>query len=143
MRRIQHNRPSRGIQVLIDDLFNQSMSDVFGTHFTTTQSSVNIWETEDDYRFDFAAPGLNKKDFSIQIHKSVLNVSVDLDKEPVESTESLKRKEFSYLKFDRSFQLPELADEDKISASYKNGILSIKVGKKDVELIKSRKIEIA
>jgi HSP20 family protein len=41
------------------------------------------------------------------------------------------RKEFNYQSFRRSFSLPDYADENKISANYKDGILHVEIDKKE------------
>ena len=48
-----------------------------------------------------------------------------------EKDEKIMRREFSYCSFKRSFSLPELVDYDKITATHKNGVLSIEIPKRE------------
>lgn len=97
----------------------------------TTLPAVNIKETEDAYLLDFAAPGYKKEDFVIELNNDVLTVSSERKVEEEENDENFTKKEFSYESFTRSFNLPELVEGDKIKATYKNGILEIKIPKKE------------
>ncbi len=97
----------------------------------TTLPAVNIKETDDAYLLDFAAPGYKKDDFVIELNNDVLTVSSEKKVENVEEEDNFTKKEFSYESFTRSFNLPELVEVDKIKATYKNGILEIKIPKKE------------
>ena len=97
----------------------------------TSLPAVNIKETEDAYLLDFAAPGYKKDDFIIELNNDVLTVSSEKKVENEEVDDNFTKKEFSYESFTRSFNLPELVEGDKIKATYKNGILEIKIPKKE------------
>jgi len=97
----------------------------------TTLPAVNIKETDDAYLLDFAAPGYKKEDFIIELNNDVLTVSSEKKVENVEEDDKFSKKEFSYQSFTRSFNLPELVEGDKIKATYKNGILEVKIPKKE------------
>jgi len=89
--------------------------------------AVNIMETVDNFIFELAAPGKNKKDFIIELDNDVLSVSSEEKEEHKTADESgrFTRKEFSYKNFKRVFGLSESVNREKISASYNNGILEI------------------
>ena len=97
----------------------------------TSLPAVNIKETEDAYLLDFAAPGYKKEDFIIELNNDVLTVSSEKKVENKEVDDNFTKKEFSYESFTRSFNLPELVEGDKIKATYKNGILEVKIPKKE------------
>jgi len=120
---------------LIDQLFGNGISNMTRNHFSntnTTLPSVNITESNDSFKVEVAAPGFDKSDFNIELDNDLLTISSD--KETNNSShddEKVTRQEFSYLSFKRSFSLPELVENDKISATYENGILSISIPKKE------------
>ena len=61
-----------------------------------------------------------------------------------ESKTNYTRKEFNFTSFQRTFTLPDSADGEKIKATYKDGILSIAIPKKEEAKVKpARDIEIA
>ena len=87
-------------------------------------------EEEDKYKIEYAAAGMNKKNFKIDFQNNVLTVSSDKEVEDKEEKESKMRREFHYSSFSRSFSLPDSVDADKIKAKHDNGILSISISKK-------------
>ncbi len=97
----------------------------------TTIPSVNIKETSDDFEIEVAAPGFDKKDFSIEINQGTLKISSEKKSETDNNEESYSRKEFSYQSFCRSFSLPLSVNSEKIEAKYENGILSVVIPKRE------------
>ncbi len=120
---------------LFDRFFNSEIERWNTNHFSTTNTtlpSVNIKETEDNFEVEVAAPGFDKKDFNIELNNDLLTISSDkrISEEETDG-EKITRREFSYQSFTRSFTLPELVEDDKISAKYENGILLITIPKKE------------
>ena len=101
---------------------------------------VDIKETEDQYLFRFDIPGVNKEDIDIELHGNRLSVSGERKTESEDERQGYYRTERSFGKFQRSFQLPEGFDGDKVEADYKDGILELKVGKQPE--LKPRKIKL-
>lgn len=105
-------------------------------NYSSTESSlpaVNIRETADSFEVEMAAPGMSKKDFSIELENNLLTISSEKQQENQEKEgERFTKKEFSFLSFKRSFTLPKgVVDDDKIQAKYENGILSLRIPKKE------------
>ncbi len=123
--------------VLFDDFFNRDFFNWGLSNFSdtnTTIPSVNIKETKDDFEVEVAAPGLNKKDFKIQLDGNMLTISSEKSNQREENNEDEKysRKEFSYQSFQRTFTLPkDVVDADKIEAKYENGLLHLVIPKKE------------
>lgn len=114
------------------------LNDFFGDNYLNdsdwnTSPAVNIAENKEAFRIEVAAPGLNKEDFKINVEKRVLEISSEKEssKEENKADERYYRKEFLYSSFKRTFSLPSYADTDKITASYKDGILCVTVPKKE------------
>lgn len=93
--------------------------------------SVNIKETSKEYTLEVAAPGLERKDFNIEVENNTLKISAEKEEKKEEKKESngYSRKEYSYNSFSRSFFLPENVKEAAIDAKYENGILKVHVPK--------------
>jgi HSP20 family protein len=135
---------------------NSFFSDFFGNDFLdwnpsgflpngSTLPSVNLKETEKGFEVELAAPGLKKDDFIIEVHNQILTISSEKKEEKEEKDEkgNYTRREFNYSSFKRSFTLPKSAEENKVQASYDNGVLHIEIAKKAAELEKSmKKIEV-
>lgn len=96
--------------------------------------SVNITENNEEYAIQLAAPGLEKKDFKIEVENNMLTISSQKEQETKEEKDNYRRREFSYQSFSRSFQLPENSQTDHIDAHYQDGILKLRLPKKEVTL---------
>lgn len=122
---------------LVDEFFGKDLLGNIIDGFTgVNMPAVNIVEEKDDFRIEVAAPGLDKKDFKIDLNNNVLTISSEKNDEKEEKSERFMRREFSYSSFKRSFTLPETAQVDKIVANHKNGILQITIPKKEEARVK-------
>lgn len=130
----------------IDELFNDELGNAKNTNFNNgiTVPKVNIKESVDAYTMEMAVPGFKKSDFIIGLENETLSVSVEINNEEERKDDNYTRKEFSYASFKRTFVLPETVEEDKIEASYTDGILSLNIPKKEEAKPKpARTIEIS
>ncbi len=105
-------------------------------NFANTGNSlpaVNIKETPDSFRVEMAAPGMDKKDFKIELDGTALTISAEKKNESEQKDgENYNRREFSYQSFYRSFHLPkEVVNADKIEAKYENGLLKLTIPKRE------------
>lgn len=117
---------------LLDEFFGKDLwPDTFDTEKRFSVPSVNIVEGNDDYRIEVAAPGLNKNDFKINVENNMLTISSEKEIKDEKKDENIVRREFSYSSFSRSFALPEGSEQEKISASYHEGILNVIIPKRD------------
>lgn len=92
---------------------------------------VNIYETENDFQIEVAAPGYKKKDFSIEVNDGVLKLKAEKEDKGKEGF-WVRKKSFGYSSFERSFTLPKnIVDDSKIEASYEDGILLIAIAKRE------------
>ena len=123
---------------LMNDFFKP---DWFGgmERFESTLPAVNIKEDETGFELEFAIPGQKKEDFNVEIDDHVMTVSMETRTEDETKEKNFTRREFSYESFKRSFTLPETVDEDKIEASYKEGILKFRLPIKDEALPKPKR----
>lgn len=121
--------------------FENAMRPKFET-FVNSQNqfpAVNIKENEDSFEILLAAPGLNKEDFSIEIDENILKISSEFKQNEEIKDEKFSRREFNFSSFKRAFTLPETINEDKIEASYVNGILQLVLPKKEEALPKEKR----
>lgn len=133
-------QPRKLLSSVFDDFFNQSLSDIVGSDLTFTQPSVNIVENDEFFNVEVAAPGLSKKDFNIEVKGDHLVISAKKeDKKEEEVDGKITRSEFNYSSFTRSFYLPEMVEADKITATYKEGILYLQLPKKEEAKVKAPK----
>lgn len=114
----------------MDDFFGR---DSYPAHYQKngfkSLPAVNITESENGYTIEVAAPGLNKKDFKIDLDKNSLTIASVREDKQEENNERYTRREFRYTNFSRSFTLPETVDSEKINAAHKDGILFVDIPK--------------
>src|SRR5207249_9202963 len=118
---------------MFDDFFSDDMA-MGGVR--TTIPAVNIEETDTDLIINVAAPGMNKKDFKVEIDNNQLHIGYKKEsqtdnKQNRDTGNSHWRKEYNFESFDRTFTLPAIVEGDKIEASYQDGILAILIPKKE------------
>jgi len=126
----QHTVPN-----LFDRFFDNELVGWNRNNFSptnTTLPSINIKEDTDAFYVEVAAPGFDKSDFNIELNNDLLTISSEKGiNNEVKEDERITKQEFSYQSFKRSFTLPELVADEKISAKYENGILAITIPKKE------------
>jgi HSP20 family protein len=122
--------PSIWDSFLNRDLFNWDLN--FG-NFGSSLPAVNIKETPESFMVEMAAPGMDKKDFKIELDGTALTISSEKQQDLEEKNgENYNRQEFSYHSFSRTFHLPkEVVNADKIGAKYENGILKLEIPKRE------------
>ena len=121
---------------LIYDLFhNQDWN-----HISTNIPATNIVEADDHFDIQLAVPGKKKSDFTIEFEESILTISSETETKYTEKEGTFTRKEFGCNSFKRSFSIPETVSTDKISASYKDGILMVSLPKKTEALPQPKKL---
>lgn len=135
------------VSKFFDDDWN-SLFDFSNRNFSntsTTLPSINIKETKDEYIVEMAAPGMKKEDFNIELNNNVLTISSETKFEDNKEEENYTRREFSYQSFQRSFNINDkLVNDEKIKATYEDGILCVTIPKKEEAKEKpSRFIEIS
>jgi len=127
------NRPIESMPVFSDmfnSLFGRDISDFIGESKGTVPT-VNIAESENDYKVEVAAPGMTKEDFDINLDNGVLTISGKKEDSKEQKEENYLRKEHSYTSFQRSFHVADLVETEKIEANYKDGILLVTLPKKE------------
>ncbi|PSG88715.1 Hsp20/alpha crystallin family protein [Aurantibacter aestuarii] len=113
-----------------DDMLNRDIPSVFN-HLDYEMPKVNIKENAEAFTVELAVPGFDKKDFKLDLDHKVLSISAEIKEETENKEENYSRKEFGYASFKRTFTLPDSVDDEAINASYKDGVLSILLPKKE------------
>lgn len=120
------------IPTIFDDFFRDWSSSNF-SRTNTTLPAVNIKEDDEQFLVKVAVPGMDKKDFNINLDNNILTIQSEKEAENNDENENYTRKEYSYQSFRRSFTLPKnVVDSDKIEANYVNGELQIIIPKLEI-----------
>ena len=117
----------------LPEFFNDFFEGNNLSRLNSTSPAMNVFEDEQAYYLEVAAPGMCKDDFKIHISKDG-NLVIEMEKK-CENKECCKkegkylRKEFSYSKFHQTLVLPENAERDNIEATVKDGVLHVRIPK--------------
>ena len=93
--------------------------------------SLDLSETKNDLIVKAEIPGIDPKDIDISLNKDVLTIKGEKRRETEEKEENYHFIERSYGAFARSIRLPREVQNEKINASYKNGVLRVTLPKSE------------
>jgi HSP20 family protein len=91
--------------------------------------SMDISETKDSLVAKIEAPGLDEKDIQVALQENLLTIKGEKKHEKEEKDEHFHRVERSYGAFTRSVRLPVAVDASKVTATFKNGLLTVTLPK--------------
>jgi HSP20 family protein len=91
--------------------------------------SVDISETDTAYLIKGEIPGVKKEDVKVTIQDGMLTIQGERKMEKEEKNKKFHRVERSYGSFVRSFRVPDDADENKVKAEFKDGMINITLAK--------------
>jgi len=135
------------IQTDIDQLFARHLMPVKAQgklhNEATLFAPVDIHEDKENLYFDIEVPGLKKEDIDVNIEGSVLTLKGHKKNVVEQKDKNYFRIEREYGSFQRSFTLPESADAAKVTAAYEQGVLKVKVAKKEVATPKKIEVKLA
>ena len=89
--------------------------------------AVDVLEKDGNFVLKAELPGIEEKDIELRLDGNVLTLKGERKLEDKEEKDNYHRIESFYGSFSRSFTLPDTADRDKISADFKNGVLTVTV----------------
>lgn len=104
--------------------------------------SCDIRETANDYRIHAELAGVKKEDVHVTLEEGVLTLKGERREEKEEQGERFHRRELSHGSFLRRFTMPNDADESKIDATFKDGILNVVIGKTEASAQKTKEIAV-
>ncbi|UCG77672.1 MAG: Hsp20/alpha crystallin family protein [Nitrospirota bacterium] len=104
--------------------------------------SIDIYETDKELVVKADLPGLEKDDIQVDITADLLTISGEKKKEEKVEKEDYYRYERSFGSFRRRFELPSHVDTEKVTASFKNGVLELKIPRSKEAEKKHKKITI-
>lgn len=91
--------------------------------------AANISETDKEYIIKAELPEVEKKDVEVTVHDGVITIRGERRFERTDDSEKTHRVESFYGSFERSFSLPADADDSRIQAESKDGVLKVRIPK--------------
>lgn len=140
MSTVKYYHPNLRFNSLLNNFVQQDFSRPLNGEQLQHSPKVNILEQGDHFLLELAAPGLSKADFNLSLDKNHLTIKVENTSAEGEEQPRYTRREFNYKQFSRQFNLPDTINIEAIGAQYENGILLVKLPKKEAVL--PRQIEI-
>lgn len=128
----------REIGRVFDSLFSDY--DTEGALAAQWAPRVDVLENKDAFVIKAELPGVDKNNVKITLHDNILTIRGEKKQEKEEKDADMHRIERSFGAFERAFSLPTTVKNEKIDASFKDGVLMITLPK--VEEAKPKEIEV-
>ena len=103
--------------------------------------ALDVQEDKDNFTVRTELPGLKREDIEVSLHDGTLSISGERKAEVKQEGVEVHRQERYYGKFQRALTLPTPVAADKITAQYKDGVLTVTLPK--VEEAKPKKIDVS
>ena len=116
---------------MFNQFFQGGTGEEAGWGVRTWAPPVDIYETDDALILKAELPGVSKDDVSIEIHQNTLILRGQRKHEAEVKEENYHRVERAYGSFQRSFMLPTLVDQEHVQATYKDGVLELRLPKSE------------
>jgi len=134
----------REINQLFDDFFASFRHFTFGDiteRFGTFTPSVDVKEDEKEIIFKAEIPGIDEKDLEVTLSDDALTIRGEKKEDKEDKGKNYYTMERTYGTFQRVLPLPAAVDPDHVEATYKNGVLTVRLQKLEPKT-KGKKIEI-
>jgi HSP20 family protein len=131
---------STTLERAVNSLFSYDDTNLYTKSPEYILPTVDIEESDDKYVVKADLPGVDKKNIAVSAENGVLTITAEKENDKTENTKGYKYYERYTGTFKRSFKLTEGLDSESISASFKNGVLTVDIPKKEKNI--ARKIEI-
>lgn len=144
---IRWREPGQELRRLRDE-FSNVMEDFLGRPLLPTwwgrelSPGVDVYETDAEVVVKAEVPGVDKKDLDISVTDTDVTIKGETRKDEEVREEGYYRRERRYGSFSRSVPLPGRVQTDKAKASFKDGVVEIRIPKTPEEQAKVRKIAI-
>lgn len=104
--------------------------------------NVDVSSNDDAHTIKVEVPGVEQEDINLEIANGTLTISGEKNQESEEKNKHYYHMERSYGSFQRVLSLPEDVDESSIKASFKNGVLTINLPRKELPKADAKQIPI-
>ncbi len=118
----------------IDKFFDESVRNA-KSETSNFNPQADVAETTKAFELEIAVPGMKKADFSIDVKNDKLTISGERKRVEKTDDKNYHSVQTSFGSFKKSFYLPENVVEDKIEASYEDGILKIVIPKDEKKVL--------
>jgi HSP20 family protein len=141
-------RWERDMERMMDDFFDRRMRPWWPERwlrtegFTTNVPALDVFEEKDELVVKAELPGMEKDNVEVNLTDHTLTIKGEKKKEEEVKEEKYYRSERSYGSFVRTLQLPADVQADKVKASFKNGVLEVRLPKTEEAKAKESKVKV-
>ena len=114
---------------VFNEAFGRASNDESTWHSGAWSPPVDIYETDEALVMKAELPGFSKDDINIELKDNTLVIRGERKREDEVKEGSYHRTERMYGAFQRAFMLPTVVDQEKVKASYKDGVLELRLPK--------------
>lgn len=138
----------RDIERMFSDFFDRRWSPLRGGRWWPTKTAditapaIDIYEEKDEIVAKAELPGVEKDDIHVDVSDNILTIKGEKKKEEEIKEEDYYRSERSYGAFVRTVALPKDVQVDKARASFKNGLLEVRIPKTEEAKKKEFKVKV-
>jgi len=125
---------------LFDGFFGKPTAMSTGNGERTWAPALDVYETKDDIVLNFELPGVREKDVTLSITGDLLTLKGERAFDRDVKEDSYHQVERVFGKFERSVRLPMAVQPEKVRATYRDGVLEVRLPK--AEEVKPREIKI-
>jgi HSP20 family protein len=146
MNSISRWEPFRGVSTLqeqVNRLFENSFPSRLDSSLASWAPAVDVHETENELVVTADIPGMNEKDLDVRVESNMLTIGGERKTESNVKDDIYLRVERSYGSFSRSFSLPNAVNTQGIAAEYNNGVLSVRLPKREETKPRQVKVSVA
>jgi HSP20 family protein len=133
----------REMSRMFDDFFRGAPTRFAGSEaFGGAMPRVDVTETDNEYEVTAELPGLEEKDINLQLANNVLTIRGEKKAEREEKEKNYYLSERSFGSFQRSIPFPIDVEEDRVEASFKSGVLTVRLPKTERAKSQAKRIEV-
>jgi HSP20 family protein len=141
-------RWERGMERTFDDFFGRRLRPLWGEHWWPVRDGgigapvLDLYEEKDEIVAKVELAGLEKDDIEVHVSDHLLTIKGEKKKEEETKRENFYRLERSYGSFSRTVDLPAEVQGEKARASFKNGVLEIRLPKSEEAKKKETRVKV-
>lgn len=126
------------------DLFESNVlpSELKAFEKMSLSPAMDLVEDKNQFKLELEMPGIAEEDISISVDDNVLTIEAEKSVSRKNKDKKYVSREIGYGKYERSMVLPQAADADKVTASFKKGMLWVVIPKKAGSKGKAHKVKV-
>jgi len=140
--RNDRNMVEREIQDAINDMFRLTNHSMFAVGEHTWRPNTDIYETPEKILVVMDLAGVRREEIHLEVSRKAISIHGRRDQKTIPETTRYRLAEIAYGYFERRLSLPAPVDGETIEATYKDGLLEIRMAKLPPESETARKISI-